>query len=218
MRAAIPGVGSSFPVKGEFMQRLFVLQIAFFAAFAPFVVIGPARAGDEKKKDVGVFPPVKRGPEHKILESLVGTWDAKVSFYLDPKKPVESTGVMKRKMILGGNFLRESFTGEFVGNKFAGLALIGYDANKRKYVTSWCDSMSTSMALTQGTYDADKKTLTSVGEEYDTNTKKNMKVRDVLKIISADEQLLEMFRHPDGEPAEYKIMEVVFTRKKSQKK
>jgi hypothetical protein len=197
------------------MRRFLILKLAFFAAF---VVILPASAGGDKKKDAGEFPAVKRGPEHKILESLVGTWDAKVKFYVDPKKPVESTGVMTRKMILGGNFLRESFKGEFVGKKFAGLAIIGYDAHKQKYVTNWCDSMSTSMALTQGTYDADKKTLTSVGEEYDPNTKKNMKARDVLKIISADEQLLEMFRQPEGEPAEYKIMEVAYTRKKAQKK
>src|SRR6516225_8310477 len=116
------------------MRCVLVHQIAFLAIVA---VIFPASAGGDEKKDANVFPPVMRGVEHQVLESLVGTWDAKVTFYLDPKKPIESTGVMKRKMILGGNFLQESFQGEFIGKKFAGLAIIGYDANKKKYVTNW---------------------------------------------------------------------------------
>src|SRR5438067_2422678 len=106
------------------MSRFFtVALLAFFAA------ILPASAGGEKKKDAGGFPPVERGPEHKVLESLVGTWDAKVKLYLDPKKPMESAGVMNRSMILGGNFLQESFKGEFIGKNFAGLGIIGFDAN-----------------------------------------------------------------------------------------
>jgi hypothetical protein len=175
-------------------------------------------ASVDKKKDPGNLPLVERGPEHKILENLVGEWDVKVRFYFpDPKKPSESKGIMTRNMILGGNFLQESFTGEFVGQPFAGLSLIGFDANKERFVTIWCDSMSTSMSQTQGIYDERKKALTSLGELHDPNTKKMMRARDVLRIISKDEQLLEMYRQPKGAPEEFKIMEVVYTRKKAKK-
>src|SRR5437870_3581402 len=95
-----------------------------FIALASLAV--PSSAGD-KKKDAGAPQPIERGPEHKLLESLVGTWDAKVKYYINPAKPLESNGVMTRTMILGGNYLQESFKGEFVGKNFAGLALIGYD-------------------------------------------------------------------------------------------
>jgi len=175
-------------------------------------------ASADKKRDPGNFPLVERGPEHKILESLVGEWDVKVRFYFpDPKKPSESKGIMSRKMILGGNFLQESFTGEFVGQPFAGLSLIGFDADKERFVTIWCDSMSTSMTQTQGIYDERKKTLISLGELHDPNTKKLMRARDVFRIISKDEQLLEMYRRPKGATEEFKIMEVVYTRKRAEK-
>ena len=198
------------------MRSTFVLTITLLVVST---VILQSSAGGEKKKDAPGFPPVERGPEHKVLGTLVGTWDAKVKFYFpDPTKPTESKGVMTRTMILGGNFLQESFKGEFVGQKFAGLAIVGFDANKKKFVTTWCDSMSTSMTHMQGTYDPEKKTLTSVGEEIEPNSKKKMKTRDVLRIISADEQTLDMYRQPDGEEKEFKIMEIVYTRKKVEKK
>jgi hypothetical protein len=172
----------------------------------------PANVTDKKKDQE--FPPVERGLEHKVLESLVGTWDASIKFYVSPEKPLESKGVMTRTMILGGNFLQESFTGEFVGKKFAGQGVIGYDYNKEKFVTTWCDSRSTSIVITHGDFDSRKKTLTSIGEDFDHNTKRKMKVRDVLRVISADEQILEMYRHPAGEREEYKIMQVRYTRRK----
>ena len=195
------------------MRRTVILTIALL------IISAFSLPANEKKKEATGFPPVERGPEHKVLGTLVGTWDTKIKFYFpDPTKPTESKGVMTRTMILGGNYMQESFTGEFAGQKFAGLAIIGFDANKKKFVTVWCDSMSTSMTTMLGTYDPLKKTLTSVGEEIEPNSKKNMKTRDVLKIISADEQTLDMYRHPDGEEKEFKLMEIVYTRKKAEKK
>ena len=194
------------------MRRMFTL------AFAAFALLLPIGGAGEKKKDKNDFPPVQRGLEHKVLESLVGVWDANVKYYVNPQKPLESKAVMTRTMILGGNFLQESLAGEFTGKKFAGLGIVGYDYNKDKFTSTWHDSMSTSMTLTHGTFDSRKKTLISTGEEFEPNTKKTMKVRDVLRIISADEQVLEMYRRPAGEKEEYKIMEVRYTRRKPDKK
>jgi hypothetical protein len=40
----------------------------------------------------------------------------------------------------------------------------------------------------------------------------------VLKIVSADSQTFEMFRLPEGEKTELKVMEVTYTRKATEKK
>ena len=179
-------------------------------AFVTIIFAGNAGAGDKKSE----VPAVPRGPEHKVLDSLVGTYEAKVKLYLDPKgPPQESVCVLTRKLILDGNFLQEHFTGKFLGKDFTGMGMIGYDAVKKKYVAVWFDNMSTSTSLMQGTYDADKKSLTTVGEDADAKGKK-MKARDVLTIISADEQLFEMYRQPGGSTTEIKIMEITYTRKK----
>lgn len=195
------------------MYRIFAVSVVFFATLA----MAATTAAGDKKKEGGGPPEIERGPEYKVLESLVGTFDAKVKFYLDPKKPSESKGVMTRKMILGGNYLQESYKGEFFGKAFAGLGIVGYDANQKKYVTTWYDSMSTTMMLLHGTYNADKKTLTMLGEDFEPNSKKKMKARDVLKILNAEQQTFEMYRQPEGSPDEIKVMEIAYTRKKAAK-
>src|SRR5262245_48735757 len=67
------------------------------------------------------------GPEHKILESLSGTYGAKVKAYFEPgKPPEESTGVMKRKMLMGGRYLQEEYEGKIGPESFSGMGLVGF--------------------------------------------------------------------------------------------
>src|SRR5262245_6517189 len=100
------------------------------------VVVGLTSAygacAGEKKEGGNPFDKLpKPGPEHKLLAKMAGTWDARVKAYFDPSKPpAESTGVMKRDMILDGRFLREEYTGDIAGSPFRGLGLVGYDVPK----------------------------------------------------------------------------------------
>jgi hypothetical protein len=197
------------------MRRFPVLLGGLTVGLSLALAAVPSWGGDRKKEGVG-YPAVQRGPEHKLMEKLTGTFEAKVKLFLGPqKRAVETTGVMTRTMILHGNFLQESFKGTFAGQSFQGLGLMGYDAAKKKYVTAWCDSMSPTMSYFHGSYDAATKTFTSVGEDLDPKTGKKMKARDVLKIVSENEQYFEMFRQPEGEAGESKMMEITYTRKKA---
>jgi hypothetical protein len=196
-------VSPSARLKRDLMRRIFAVAVWMLLPATDAI----PRAGAQHK--------IELGPEHQLLESLTGTFDADVkAYFLDAKKPKTSKGVLTRTMILGGNFLQESLTGEFFGSKFIGLGIVGFDQNKQKYVNTWCDSLSTTLMLTEGIYHEDRKTITYLGEDIEPNTKKKMKTRDVLKIISADSQTYEMFRLPAGEKTEVKIMEIHYTRKK----
>jgi Protein of unknown function (DUF1579) len=189
-----------------------VLAVTVFGVMS-LAVAAPLGAGDKKTEGPA------RGPEHKFLESLAGKYDAKVKLYFpDPSKPTESTGTMTRKMILDGNILRESFKGEFAGKPFEGVGMVGFDLTKKEFTSTWADSMSTSITIMRCTWDADKKTFTSVGEEIEPKSKKMMKMRDVLKIVSADEQTFEMHRLPEGETKELKILEITYKRAPAKKK
>jgi hypothetical protein len=77
--------------------------------------------------------------------------------------------------------------------------------------------MSTAPMILYGTYDADKKIFTMVGDDFDPMTKKKMKARDVLTIESADKQSFAMFRHPEGAPGEFKVMDISYTKRKAEK-
>lgn len=180
------------------------------------LVANAAFAGDKEKKDEKKkeeFKAMMPGPEHKVLAQLTGTFDAAVKFY-GPGGAGESKGTMKRTMILGGRFLREDFAGDMMGQKFQGIGTVGFDPAKKKYLTTWIDNMSLGIMTYEGTFDAATKTLTSLGE--DVWEGKKMKARDVLKIVSADQQTFEMYRSVDGK--EFKVMDISYTRKAEVKK
>ena len=157
---------------------------------------------------------VKLGAEHKALQALAGVFDAEVKMYLAPgDKPNVSKGTMTRTMILNGHYLQEAYEGEFFGSPFKGLGTIGFDQTQGKYVATWIDTMSTGIGNQVGTYDATKKVYTFTGEELDPTSKKKLKTRDVLTVVSADVQNLQLFRQPEGGD-EKKVMDITLTRRK----
>jgi hypothetical protein len=172
----------------------------------------PLTAGDKKDDPFAHMP--KPGPEHKMLARSEGTWEAKLKSWMDPKKPPEeSTGTMVRKMIMDGRFLQEKVKTKLMGKSFEGLGIVGYDALKKKYVMSWVDNLGTNITIAYGTYDEKAKTLTFTREEEMPKVGK-VKMRDVLKMVSDDEQLFEIYEQVGSEP-EVKVLEVTYTRKKS---
>jgi Protein of unknown function (DUF1579) len=103
--------------------------------------------------------PAKPGPEHKILMSQEGAWDTTMKM-----GGMEFKGVVTNKMDLGGLWLVGSMESDIGGQKFSGRSLDTYDAGKKKYVGIWCDSMSTTPLIMEGTYDPEKKTMTMIGD------------------------------------------------------
>lgn len=104
-------------------------------------------------------PPLpKPGPEHEHFKEMAGTWDATIHM-----KEGESKGVMVSKVGLGGLWLLDHFKADFGGMSFEGMGGTSYDAGKKKYVSVWIDSMSTSPMVSEGTFDKQNKTLTMVG-------------------------------------------------------
>ena len=103
--------------------------------------------------------PPKPGPEHKHLMKQVGTWDTTMK-----AGGMEHKGTVTFKMELGGLWLVGSMESDLGGQKFAGKSMDTYDAKKKKYVSVWFDSMSTTPLTMEGNYDKDKKTVTMVGD------------------------------------------------------
>jgi hypothetical protein len=101
----------------------------------------------------------KPGPEHELLKKMEGTWEATAEGGGSVTK-----GTMTWKMALGGLWLMSKFEGEFAGQKFEGHGMESYDPAKKKFVSVWVDTMSTSPLVMEGTHDKDKKTTTMTGE------------------------------------------------------
>lgn len=103
--------------------------------------------------------PATPGPEHAELKKMEGVWDATMKM-----AGMESKCKATFKSTLGDLWLASDFEGEVAGQKFTGKGFDTYDAGKKKYVSIWMDSMSTSPMVLEGTMDKATKTLTMTGE------------------------------------------------------
>src|SRR5262245_60753948 len=103
--------------------------------------------------------PATPGPEHKQLKTREGAWDTTMK-----AGGAEFKGTVTYKMELGGLWLVGSMESDLMGQKFYGKSVDTYDAGKKKYVGVWFDSMGTTPMIMEGELDAQKKTLTMVGE------------------------------------------------------
>lgn len=152
------------------------------------------------------------GPPHKLLGSMVGTWQTVTKSWMEPQKPpIESTGTCEQKMVLDGRFLHQKCTGDFMGSPFTGIGVTGYDNNTKKYVSIWMDTMGTGIYFFEGTASEDGKTITQKSQ-YDDPIEGPMELRSVSKIVDNNTEIFEMYgTGKSGQ--ERKMMEITYTRK-----
>lgn len=153
------------------------------------------------------------GPHHKHLEALAGNWETSTRFWMAPGQGGEATkGTCKRKWILAGRFLTEEFEGEAMGQPFNGFGMFGYDNVSKKFVSTWCDTMTTGLTTSTGSFDAAGKTFNYAGEYNCPMTGEAKKVREVTRMVSESKHVFEMYdKDPEGK--EFKTLEVTYTRK-----
>ena len=96
------------------------------------------------------------GPQHELMAEHVGTFDVAIKSWSDPAAPpMESMGVAIRTLHMGGRVLHEEFQGDMMGMPFTGLSRSGYDNVSGKYWSTWTDSMSTGIMVSEGECDED---------------------------------------------------------------
>jgi hypothetical protein len=155
---------------------------------------------------VAAQAPAKPGPEQEALKKFEGHWDATVSV-----GGGESKGTAEYKIGLGGLWLLLHFKGDFAGAPFEGRGATGYDPNKKKYVSSWIDSMSSQMLLLEGNFDKDGHTYTEVGEGMGEGGKLQ-KMKSVYEFKGDDKFVFTMYTVADGK--DQQMMQITYTRKK----
>ena len=152
-------------------------------------------------------------PEHKHLLKMVGKWNLSMKSWMDPKAPpMESTGTAESKALLGDRFVQTTVTSNMMGKPFNGLGISGFDKAKKKFVGTWMDSMGTGIMRSEGTADAEGKTMTTQMVGTDPVTGKEMKMKLVGKWESDDKMVEEFFERKGGK--EVKTMEITYTRAK----
>ncbi|MDF0668474.1 MAG: DUF1579 domain-containing protein [Nitrospira sp.] len=152
------------------------------------------------------------GEPHKQLASLAGSWTTTTKEWMEPgKPPMESSGTVEMKSVLDGRFLQQEFTGSMMGQPYSGIGTTGYDNLRKKYVSTWMDSMGTGIFVMEGTASSDGKTITLRGSHPEPGGG-HMTHRAVWKLVDQNSQIFEMYGAHKGEK-EMKEMEITYARK-----
>jgi hypothetical protein len=152
------------------------------------------------------------GAPHKLLASMAGTWTARTKSWMGPDTPaMEWMGSSEQKMLLGGRYLQQEFSGEMMGSPYSGIGFTGYDNHTKKYVSTWMDSMSTGIMVFEGTAGADGRTITQTAR-FDDPVRGPVQWRSVTKMVDDKTMLFEMYITGKSGKEE-KMMEITYARK-----
>ena len=90
---------------------------------------------------------------HRRLAALVGEWAGTTRTWFEPGTLAdESPARGSTRAILGGRFVLHEYQGALGGESFEGLALYGYNIDRRRFEIAWVDSfhMSTGIMYSVG--------------------------------------------------------------------
>ena len=88
-----------------------------------------------------------------FLASLVGSWEGTCRTWFRPGELADESSVKGEfNLMLGGNFLRHTYSGKIQGKPRAGEEIIAFNSVKNKFETSWVDDfhMSDGIMFSEG--------------------------------------------------------------------
>jgi hypothetical protein len=94
--------------------------------------------------------------EHRELQASVGTWEGTIQT-MYPGAPEETQPAKETVTAFGPFWIHSRFESKFMGMDYAGAGYTGFDPEKGIYVGTWCDNMSSNLAMMKGKKDASGK-------------------------------------------------------------
>ncbi len=173
----------------------------------------PAPAPDSATANKNMMEYGTPGDVHRMMAKWDGNWDAEVKFWMDPAAPPAVMNLKTvNKMVMNGLYQQATSTGSFNGMPFNGMSTTGYDNHRKMITSTWVDNMSSGIMYMEGTWDDATKSMNLKGKTTDPMTRQQNDVREVMKIVDDNTQVMEQYITHDGK--ESKAMEITFKRKK----
>jgi len=197
-------------------MKRWIMCLAVAAGLVGAFALGRADAGEGADKkaiadEMAAWMELgKTGPEHAKLIETVGTWTVESKMWMEPgAEPVASSGKAVFTALLGGRFVRQEFSGAFMGQPFLGIGCTGYNNATKQYEDVWIDSVGTGMMRATGTETEAGKVWTYFGSCIGPGGKE-YKHRTILKKLGANQMIVEAFC--DKGEGETKCWEGSYTR------
>jgi hypothetical protein len=146
-------------------------------------------------------PPEK---EHAWLQQFVGEWKTRGTMAgAEGQPPLEGREQVRS---LGDYWILSEVSGTMPGGgRMSAVMTLGYDPERKRFVGTWIDSVTTHMWQYEGTLDASGKVLTleTEGPDFE-NPQKTTRFRDVLEFHDKDHKALRsLMQAPDGTWTEF---------------
>jgi hypothetical protein len=149
---------------------------------------------------------------HRRLEPMVGTWHAKSTFTMSPgAPPTVHENVSEHRLVLGGRFLEQRYSGTAMGMPFEGIGYTGYDNIQKKYIGTWMDSFGTGLMNSAGVGRPTASAMSFIAEAIEFSGKR-AKFECKIKIQDHDHHTYEMWAKAPG-GRRYRSMIIEYTRK-----
>lgn len=178
--------------------------------FTSFSVQLKAQSQEEMKKWMDYMTP---SDIHKEMARWDGEWTEEIQMWMAPGTPPQTMQAScVNKMILGGRYQESKTTGSFMGMPFEGISTTGWDNTRKILISTWVDNMGTGMMYLEGKWNEATKSAELKGKATDPMSGKVLDIRQVLKVVDDNTQVMEQYTIQDGK--EFKSMEIKFIRKK----
>lgn len=98
--------------------------------------------------------------QHEWLQQFVGEWESETEAHMEPGKPAVRAKGTEIVRPLGEFWTVSEVKSTMMDKPFTGNLTLGYDADKKKYVGTWVDSMTGHLWNYEGAVDDSGKVLT----------------------------------------------------------
>ena len=194
------------------LLKTLALVLLAAPAFAQGGKEAPPMTPEQKAEMEAYMKAGTPGAPHQWLSSTAGSYDLKIKSWHDAGGPaMEDTGTATRKMMLDGRVLIEDLSSSMMGTPFTGHGMMGYDNVSGKYWSTWTDTMSTGLMVSQGSCDP-QKVCTFTGGWNDPIKKTPVKARMTTRWTSPTTEVFEMYG-PGKDGKEMKMIEITYTKK-----
>ena len=153
------------------------------------------------------------GKMHEMLAKSTGVWTEAVTMWMShDAPPMKSNMTTMNRMVMGNRYLQGMHRGNFNSMAFEGISTVGYDNAKNIFMSTWIDNMGTGIMYMEGKWNEVSKSIEFNGTMVDPMSGTDMKIRQIMKFVDDNNQLLQMYATPKG-GKEYKSMEIKYSKK-----
>lgn len=126
--------------------------VALCIAATPLAhAVDAKQAALDKALDAAMTP----GEGQKRLQQMIGSFNVKISTWVQPSKPpVVTTGSAVSSWVLGNRYVQTMLSSGKADSSFNGIGYVAYDNVAKVYQAAWMDDGSTGMTWYSGRLDA----------------------------------------------------------------